>query len=169
MIRAATPVAAAALALMVALAPALAVMPGEAMDDPALDARARGLYQELRCVVCQNQSIFDSDAEIAADLRALVRGRLLTGDEDQQVRDYVVARYGTYVLLDPPMAPLTYALWFGPPLLLVAGLIAILVWRRRGGTAGPSEEMPLSDEERARLAAIVGERTPADGHGEQRA
>jgi cytochrome c-type biogenesis protein CcmH len=139
------------------LAPAQAVMPGEEMADPALESRARTLYQELRCVVCQNQSIDASDAEIAADLRALVRDRLLAGDDDQAVLDFVVARYGTYVLLDPPMEPLTYALWFGPPALLAVGVVAIVVWRKRGGVVVEAGEPPLSDEERARLAALVGE------------
>jgi cytochrome c-type biogenesis protein CcmH len=154
----------AALAVLLAGPAAAAVMPGEAMEDPALEARARGLYQELRCVVCQNQSIYDSDAEIAADLRALVRERLRAGDTDPEVRDYIVARYGTYVLLDPPMEPLTYALWFGPPALLVAGVVAIAVWRRRAAVPlDEAPDAPLSDEERVRLAALVDE-----GDGEQR-
>ena len=146
------------------LSAAHAVMPGEEMADPGLEARARALYQELRCVVCQNQSIDASDAEIAADLRALVRDRLLAGDDDRAVLDFVVARYGTYVLLDPPMAPLTYALWFGPPALLGLGVVAIVVWRKRSGLVVEAGEAPLSDEERARLAALVGDRD-----GEQRA
>lgn len=139
---------------------AQAVMPGEAMDDPALEARARALYQELRCVVCQNQSIESSDAEIAADLRALVRTRLLAGDDDQAVLDYIVARYGTYVLLEPPVTPLTYGLWFGPPALLIAGAVIVLVWRRRNvdRSAMADDEQPLTDDERARLDALLNDR-----------
>ncbi|MGF1625013.1 MAG: cytochrome c-type biogenesis protein [Alphaproteobacteria bacterium] len=146
---------AAAVSVLLNQPAAAAVMPGETMDDPVLEARARALYQELRCVVCQNQSIYDSDAEIAADLRALVRSRLVAGDDDQAVRDTVVARYGVYVLLEPPVGPVTYALWFGPPALLVSGLIAILVWRRRSGVAVEPMDAPLSDEERARLDELL--------------
>lgn len=139
---------------------AQAVMPGESMDDPALEARARSLYQELRCVVCQNQSIDSSDAEIAADLRALVRTRLLAGDDDAAVLDYVVARYGTYVLLEPPVTPMTYGLWFGPPALLIAGAVVVLVWRRRNvdRSALGDDEQPLSDDEQARLDALLDDR-----------
>ena len=139
---------------------AQAVMPGEAMDDPALEARARSLYHELRCVVCQNQSIDSSDAEIAADLRALVRTRLLAGDDDQAVLDYVVARYGTYVLLEPPVTPLTYGLWFGPPALLIVGAVIVFVWRRRNvdRSALADDEQPLTDDERARLDALLDDR-----------
>ncbi|MEZ5670353.1 MAG: cytochrome c-type biogenesis protein [Alphaproteobacteria bacterium] len=134
-----------------------AVNPGEQMADPALELRARALYGELRCVVCQNQSIDSSDAEIAADMRALVRARLEQGDSDQAVRDAMVLRYGTYVLLEPPMQPLTYALWFGPPAVLLAGIVGIAVWRRRGRVpAGAAEdERPLTDAERLRLAELM--------------
>ena len=134
-----------------------AVMPGEEMADPGLEQRARALYRELRCVVCQNQSIDASDAEIAADMRALVRQRLLTGDSDEALRDAMVARYGTYVLLDPPMTPLTYGLWFGPPVLLVAGLIGVLAWRRRHRPSAPilDDDAPLSADEQARLATVL--------------
>lgn len=137
--------------------PAHAILPGEAMADPALDQRARGLYGELRCVVCQNQSIDDSGAGIAADMRALVRQRLLAGESDAQILDAMVSRYGTYVLLEPPVSPLTYGLWFGPPALLVAGLAAIFVWRMRRGTGDEvtAEDQPLSAEERDRVAAML--------------
>lgn len=154
---AANTLTAAALTMLCWIAAAQAVMPGEEMDDPALETRARALYQELRCVVCQNESIDSSDAEIAADLRALVRTRLLAGDSDQQVRDAVVARYGTYVLLAPPLTPETYALWYGPAALLVAGLAGILIWRKRRGIVAVSNdtEAPLSAAEQARLAKLL--------------
>src|SRR3546814_8109266 len=94
-------------------APALAVEPSEMLDDPVLEQRARDLSAEIRCVVCQNESIDSSNAEIARELRLLVRERLVAGDSDQQVLDYLVARYGDFVLLRPPMKPATYLLWFG--------------------------------------------------------
>jgi cytochrome c-type biogenesis protein CcmH len=148
---------AAGLAALLLAMPAQAVMPGETMDDPALEARARTLYGELRCVVCQNQSIDDSSSEIAADMRALIRQQLVAGAGDEQIRDAMVSRYGTYVLLDPPMSPLTYGLWFGPPALLVAGLAGIIVWRLRRGTAPDTEDRPLTAEERERVAALLGD------------
>jgi cytochrome c-type biogenesis protein CcmH len=133
-----------------------AVEPGERLADPALEARARALSQELRCLVCQNQSIDESNADLAHDLRVLLRQRLVAGDTDRQVLDYIVARYGVFVLLDPPFAPATYLLWLTPPVLVVgAGIFLALRARRRR----PDPELPaLSEEERARAALLLGER-----------
>ena len=109
------------LALLLALAsnPALAIVAGESLDDTALEARARDIGKTLRCLVCQNQSIDDSNAGLAKDLRRLVRERLVAGDSDQAVIAYIVERYGDYVLLKPPFKPITYALWLGPGLMLL--------------------------------------------------
>ena len=150
------------LALVAAVAAALAgpsayaVEPAERLADPALEARARALSQELRCLVCQNQSIDESNADLAHDLRVLLRQRLEAGDTDRQVLDYVVARYGVFVLLDPPFASATYLLWLTPPaLVLGAGTLLVLRARRRR----PDPELPaLSKEERDRAALLLGER-----------
>ena len=135
---------------------ALAVEPSERLADPALEARARALSQELRCLVCQNQSIDESNADLAHDLRVLLRQRLVAGDTDQQVLDYLSARYGVFVLLDPPFQPATYLLWFTPPLLVVvaAGVLALRSRRRRPDRAAPE----LTEEERARAALLLNER-----------
>jgi cytochrome c-type biogenesis protein CcmH len=101
---------------------AFAIQPGEALSDPALEARARALSQNLRCVVCQNQSIDDSDAELAKDLRLLLRERLLAGDSDEAATNFIVARYGNYVLLTPPFQSNTYALWLIPFAATILGL-----------------------------------------------
>jgi cytochrome c-type biogenesis protein CcmH len=145
------------LAVVLAL-PALAVEPGEMLEDAALEARAREIAQALRCVVCQNQSIDDSSAEVAHDMRRAVRERLLAGDSDAQVFQFMVARYGDYVLLKPPFKARTLVLWLGAPALLVMAGIALLVAarRRRSAAAGP---VALSGEERERLARILGEVT----------
>jgi cytochrome c-type biogenesis protein CcmH len=133
-----------------------AVEPAERLADPALEARARALSQELRCLVCQNQSIDESNADLAHDLRVIVRQRLLAGDTDQQVLDYIVARYGVFPLLDPPFAPATYLLWLTPPVLVLGAGIFLLVRARR---RRPDRELPaLSDEERDRAALLLGER-----------
>ncbi len=144
--------------LLILLAvPALAVLPGERLADPALEARARVLSQELRCLVCQNQSIDDSNADLAHDLRVLVRERLVAGDSDAQVLAYLTSRYGDYVLLRPPVKPTTWLLWFGPPLLLVVGGLAILLaWRRRRADT-LTRPVPLSADEQARLARLLKE------------
>jgi cytochrome c-type biogenesis protein CcmH len=137
--------------------PAIAVLPDERLADPALEARARALSQELRCLVCQNQSIDDSNADLAHDLRVLVRERLGAGDSDAQVLAYLTSRYGDYVLLRPPVKPTTWLLWFGPPLLLVAGGLAILLaWRRRRADT-LTRSVPLSADEQARLARLLKE------------
>ena len=146
---------AAALLLAGAL-PGFAVEPAEMLDDPVLEQRARALSAEIRCVVCQNESIDSSNAEIARELRLLVRERLTAGDSDRQVFDYLVARYGDFVLLRPPMKPTTYLLWFGPFLMLLLGVVAVFVYfrRQRGAAAMPPA---LSAEEEERLARLLAE------------
>ena len=136
---------------------ALAVEPSEVLPDPALEARARTIGQALRCVVCQNQSIDDSAAEVARDMRRAVRERLVAGDGNDQVFAYMVARYGDYVLLKPPFKAGTWLLWLGGPLVLVlaGGALALAARRRRTVATAPA---PLSDEERARVAALLRER-----------
>src|SRR5258708_40164446 len=135
---------------------ALAVLPTERLADPALEARARALSQELRCLVCRNQSIDDSNADLAHDLRVLVRERLQAGDSDRQVLAFLTDRYGDYVLLRPPVKPTTWLLWFGPPVLLLVGALALLAARRRraGGATRPA---PLSADEQDRLARLMKE------------
>ncbi len=142
--------------------PALAVQPDEVLRDPALEARARDLSAELRCLVCQNQSIDDSDAPLARDLRLLVRERLQAGDSDAAIRDFVVARYGEFVLLRPPFAAHTLLLWLAPALLGAAGLFG--VWRlARSRGRDATEAVALTPDEQAALAAATGtgDRDPA--------
>lgn len=144
--------AAALVLLLLAAAPAAAVEPAEMLKDPALEARARAISREIRCLVCQNENIDDSGAELAADLRRLVRERLLAGDSDRQVRDFLVARYGDFVLLRPPVEPRTWLLWFGPPALLaIAGLAVWRQSRRRTGVSPP----PLDAGERQALDRLL--------------
>jgi cytochrome c-type biogenesis protein CcmH len=136
--------------------PALAVEPSEMLKDPALESRARTLSRELRCVVCQNQSIDDSAAEVAHDMRIAVRERLTAGDSDKAVMDYMVARYGDYVLLEPPFKPRTLLLWLGAPLvLLVAAAALLFAARRRPAVQAPA---PLSESERIKLDSLLGAR-----------
>ena len=133
--------------------PAWSVDPGEMLHDPALEARAREISRGLRCVVCQNQSIDDSAAEVAHVMRRAVRDRLVAGDSDAAVVQFMVARYGDYVLLDPPFKPRTLILWLGAPLLLVlAGGILLLSARRRRVL---EVVQPLSEEEQRKLAALL--------------
>jgi len=129
-------------------------LPDEVLADPALEARARNLSAGLRCMVCQNQSIDDSDAELARDLRVLVRERLVAGETDQQVMDYVVSRYGEFVLLQPPFSPRNALLWATPALLLAVGGAYLLVRSRRRGQPAPSSAALTADEER-RLKEIL--------------
>jgi cytochrome c-type biogenesis protein CcmH len=147
--------AAAALLLCLLAAPALAVLPNEMLADPALEARARAVSKEVRCQVCQNQNIDDSAAPLAADLRRLVRERLVAGDSDQQVLDYLVKRYGEYILMRPPVEPSTWPLWFGPAALLVIAAIGIAAVRRR--RAEPAA--PLAPDEEERVRAIMERRS----------
>jgi cytochrome c-type biogenesis protein CcmH len=130
-----------------------AVQPDEMLDDPALEERARALSQVVRCVVCQNESIDSSQATIARDLRLLIRERLLAGDSDQQVLDYLVARYGSFVLLEPPFDPSTWLLWGAPALVLLLGGVLLAATLRRRRRA--SEAAPLSAEEERRLDELL--------------
>jgi cytochrome c-type biogenesis protein CcmH len=148
-------VALAALLMLALGLPARAVEPGERLADPALEARARAISGELRCLVCQNESIDDSGADLAHDLRVLLRERLKAGDSDQQAIAYITARYGQFVLLKPPLEPATYALWFGPPALLLLAVLAIALRLRRG--AAPPAPAPLNEDERRRLARLLNE------------
>lgn len=150
---------------VVVLAPevAQAVLPDEILSDPQLEARARTLSRELRCMVCQNQSIDDSEAPLARDLRILVRDRLKAGDSDRQVLDFLTARYGAFVLLKPPLEWTTSLLWFGPPGLLIIGAAALLVAARRRAAARlavDGETPRLTPAEEARVAALLGEAAP---------
>ncbi|HEV7259703.1 MAG TPA: cytochrome c-type biogenesis protein [Bosea sp. (in: a-proteobacteria)] len=150
-----------ALALLLGFAtagPAFAVQPGEILPDAALEQRARAISSELRCLVCQNQSIDDSDAPLAKDLRVLVRERLVAGDSDRAVREFVVARYGDFVLLRPPFDLRTALLWAAPFLILLAALG--FMWRRGRAMAAPTSAAPLSDEERRRVERLLGDDAP---------
>ncbi len=140
--------------VLVAALPALAVEPTEMLKDPALEARAREIGQALRCVVCQNQSIDDSAAEVARDMRRTVRERLVAGDSNDQVFDYMVARYGDYVLLKPPFKLGTVVLWLGAPLVLLVAASAIMLTALRRRATAPLP--PLSEEERERLRSLLG-------------
>ncbi len=147
-------------ALLLALtAPAFAVQPDEVLQNPQLEARARALSQHLRCMVCQNQSIDDSDAPLARDLRLLVRERLSAGDSDSQVIDFLVSRYGEFVLLKPRFEWHTAALWLLPPVILLAGGIAVLLsTRRRPAVSDPA----LTEAERLKLSEILRRDNTAD-------
>jgi cytochrome c-type biogenesis protein CcmH len=136
------------------LSVAHAVQPDEIMNDPAEEARARDLSRELRCMVCQNQSIDDSEAPLARDLRLLVRERLTKGDSDQQVLDFLVARYGEFVLLKPPFEKHTLVLWGLPPLVLVGGLLWLWTRARRHGSRHQAPDA-LNQEEQRRLSTLV--------------
>jgi cytochrome c-type biogenesis protein CcmH len=138
-------------ALVLLAGPALAVGPGEALEDPALEARAREISAELRCPICRNESIDESNADVARDIRLLVRERLLAGDSDEAVMDHVVARYGEFILLRPTADGANLVLWLAGPAMLLAGLgIGWVAVRRRSST-----EAPLSEAERARLRDLL--------------
>jgi cytochrome c-type biogenesis protein CcmH len=134
-------------------APALAVLPDEKLADPDLEARARALSKELRCVVCQNQSIDDSNADIARDLRLLIRERILAGDSDGEIKAYLVERYGAFVLLKPPVNERTWLLWAAPVIVLLigGGIVVLQVRRRRAAGTEPA----LSATEEARLRRLL--------------
>ena len=137
---------------------AVAVQPDEMLADPTLEGRARGLSQQLRCMVCQNQSIDDSEAPLARDLRLLVRERIAAGDSDAQVIDFLVARYGEFVLLKPRFEPDTLLLWLLPPLALVGGGLALWLYsRRRPGSAAARDQslFKLTAEEEVRLERLI--------------
>ncbi len=151
----------AALCLTLLLAgPLQAVEPSERLDDPVLEERARVLSQNIRCLVCQNESIDSSNADLAKELRVLVRERLVAGDTNDEVYAYLVRRYGDFVLFEPPMKPTTYLLWFGPALLLLVGGIGVGVFFRhqRATAAAPA---PLSEAEQTRLARLLESDRPA--------
>jgi cytochrome c-type biogenesis protein CcmH len=140
--------------LLAAVTPALAVRPDEMLKNPKLEARARDISKEVRCLVCQNESIDDSNADLAHDLRVLVRKRILAGDTNQQVLDYLVARYGEFVLLKPRFDLRNALLWGTPAILLVAGGVFMIgSWRSRRRRHVP----PLSEEEASRLEAVLAE------------
>ena len=140
---------------LMAVSPANAVQPDEIMADSAKEARARDLSRELRCMVCQNQSIDDSEAPLARDLRLLVRERLAAGDTDAQVIEFIVARYGEFVLLKPKLNSHTWLLWFLPPLVLVGGAAALWTNNRRRNRNGMAEPQGLTADEEARLKRLM--------------
>ena len=148
---------------LLSTAPALAVQPDEVLSDPALETRARALSRELRCMVCQNQSIDDSDAPLARDLRLLVRERIGSGDSDSQVMDFLVARYGEFVLLKPRFTPHTLLLWLLPPLALIGGGLALWFYSRRRANAAAATDpslLHLTEEEEARLQRLLAADAP---------
>jgi cytochrome c-type biogenesis protein CcmH len=136
---------------------AMAVEPSERLADPALEARARALGGELRCLVCQNQSIDDSNADLAHDLRVLIRERLSAGDSDAQVLQFMVRRYGDFILLRPPVKPDTYLLWFGPFAVLTLGALGAALYLRRWRGAPQQAPAPLSPDEQRRLRKLLAE------------
>jgi cytochrome c-type biogenesis protein CcmH len=143
--------------LFVLLSPlaARAVEPDEILPDPVLEARAREISAGLRCMVCQNESIDDSQADLAKDLRVLVRERLKAGDSDEQIRAYLVQRYGNFILLKPPFEWATLLLWLGPALVLVLGAAASYMAARRKAADSAAAPAELSEAEKQRLAAIL--------------
>lgn len=148
------------LALLLWSAAAQAVLPHEQLADPKLEQRAREISKELRCQVCQNQSIDDSNAPLAADLRKLVRERLTRGDSDRQVMDFVVARYGDYVRLTPPMRLDTLMLWAAPVLILIAAILGLWLFARRRATAPAAVSAPLTAEEKRAFEKLLAADAP---------
>lgn len=145
------------LALLLALGqPVLAVQPDEMLPDPAQEARARAISAGLRCLVCRNESIDESNADLARDLRILVRQRITAGDSDEQVVQYLVDRYGEYVLLKPTTGGANLILWIAGPAMLILGLGGAVVYLRRRRSAPEPEAAPLSDDEKSRLSEILG-------------
>ena len=144
---------------LLAPAGAAAVLPDEVLDDPVLENRARALSRLIRCLVCQNESIDTSNADLARELRILVRERLTDGDSDAEVFDFLVARYGDFVLLRPRMKPSNYLLWFGPAALLLFGAAGVTLYFRR---RRPSSADGLSAEEEARVARLIGQDPDAE-------
>ncbi len=140
-----------AFAFLLAAGPAFAVDPDEMLKDPKLEARAEALGQKLRCPVCKTESIEESDADFTRDLRRVVRERIAAGDSDQQVLDFMHARYGDFILLQPPFKPYTVALWLAPPAILLLG--GFVAWRR-SRTRVATEAPTLSDSERAAIEAL---------------
>ena len=154
-----------AMAVMMGSPEAHAVQPDEIMSDPAKEVRARDLSRELRCMVCQNQSIDDSDAPLARDLRLLVRERIAAGDSDGQVIDFLAARYGEFVLLKPRLKPQTLLLWLLPPLALAGGGLALWIHQRRRSKSERAQDQALyrlSPDEEARLERLIAAEPPPD-------
>jgi cytochrome c-type biogenesis protein CcmH len=154
-----------AVSVMLGCSAAYAVQPDEIMSDPAKELRARDLSRELRCMVCQNQSIDDSEAPLARDLRLLVRERIAAGDSDAQVLDFLVARYGEFVLLKPRVEPHTLLLWLLPPLALAGGGVALWINGRRrskSAAAGDGSTVKLTADEEARLQRLIAEEPLSD-------
>ncbi len=146
-----------------AITPAMAVEPNEILKDPVLESRAREISKVLRCLVCQNQSIDDSNAGLARDLRRIVRERLTAGDSNDAVIEFVTLRYGDFVLLKPPFKSTTYLLWGGPAVILLIGMVAVVMTFRRRA-AQMSDTAPLSVEENQRLEKLAtGEPDGEDG------
>ena len=155
-----------AIAITIGVPAAYAVQPDEIMSDPAKESRARDLSRELRCMVCQNQSIDDSEAPLARDLRLLVRERIEAGDSDTQVIDFLVARYGEFVLLKPRFKPQTLLLWLVPPLALAGGGFALWMHSRRRSRSAANEDpssFKLTPEEEERLGRLIAAEPPAEG------
>ncbi|MEL7216058.1 MAG: cytochrome c-type biogenesis protein [Pseudomonadota bacterium] len=148
--------------LLLVATPALAVEPDEVLDDPVLEERARLISAEVRCVVCQNEPIDSSNAGVARDLRLLIRERLLAGDTDREVFDYLVARYGDYVLFRPPLRPETYALWIGPFVILSIGLVGVVALLRRRPGRIQESDVALSAEEEAAFERIAKRKDTAE-------
>jgi cytochrome c-type biogenesis protein CcmH len=144
------------LVALLVVAAAGAVQPDEMLKDPALEARARNLSADIRCLVCQNQSIDDSDAGLARDLRLLVREQIQRGRSDSEIRDYLVDRYGTFVLLDPPFRASTLVLWLGPLFVLLAGGAGLIVYLR-GRSRIAADGNALSEDETARIERLLGD------------
>ncbi len=146
----------AAVLLLLALGgPARAVDPAERLADPALEARARAISRELRCLVCQNESIDESAADLAHDIRVVLRDRIKAGDTDAQAVKFIVDRYGQFVLLKPPVEPATYLLWFGPALLVLVAVFAYWRWLR-AQKAQALPPAPLTESEQRRLRELMG-------------
>ena len=144
------------LLLLLWTAPALALQPDEVLSDPRLEARAREISKELRCLVCQNESIDASEADLARDLRRIVRERLMAGDSDQAVLDYIVARYGNFVRMTPPFKTGTLLLWLGPLwVLVIGGTLVYLTMRRAARPHAP--DLPLSPEDEKQLRTALGD------------
>ncbi len=141
------------LSLILFVTPALAIQPDEILKDTVLEERARVISKELRCLVCQNQSIDDSDAPLARDLRVLVRERLQAGESNEEVMNFVVDRYGDFVLLRPPVKASTLVLWLSPVAALIVGIFLLFTWFRKQKQFVPVQAKPLSDEEKKKLQA----------------
>ena len=143
--------------IVVCVHPTLAVNPDEVLADPVLESRAREISKGLRCLVCQNQSIDDSDADLAKDLRILVRERLSAGDSNERVIQFVVSRYGDFVLMKPPFKMSTLALWLGPLVIILGGLITVVTFfkRRLVTSTQNHQSKPLSEDEKKRLSEIL--------------